>query len=364
MDNIVRQQKFALQNLQQSLALQHSLALQQHAAQNQTQCLAQQSLQQSLAAMQSQHPALQALQSLAQPKFSLPNFPLPSLTDTNLANAQQMAAVLAQHPGAVSFFQQAQRQAAQVLQQQISSDITDSSLRPRVSPHYATTSNTPAQTISSSPYYAPVEESNDDPEEVKRKRLARKAELARMSRQRKKHYINGLEAKVVELAAEVARLEKTGVWTNANGVPASLERLDSQEDIYRTVNANVDKLATAIEPGLQAKFALWGLTQEDSLYEQKNSLWHRLMGDHVGLNESQLQALHACRPNMIDDQRSLTVLRTKVAELRQDLHLQLKKFGELREILTKVLLPEQLTQLNLWVDQNQWVAHLMSSTHC
>lgn len=186
--------------------------------------------------------------------------------------------------------------------------------------------STPAGAHYSSPYYkgggagASVDDlqPGEDPNDRHRltKRLARKAELARASRRRKKMYVQDLEAKVRQLGAKVEDLQaKASASKAAGGVPSgpsvaelageeskrreqqhairqTLATLLSKPDASKTASdlhqisqlmrqfvensrerqaqmeSHFDHVIEAITPGLQAKFAMWGLDQNDEFYTQ------------------------------------------------------------------------------------------------
>jgi len=46
--------------------------------------------------------------------------------------------------------------------------------------------------------------------------------------------------------------------------------------------------AYSASSGAQAKFALWGLDQDDEFYE-KPGLWKTLMSDEIGLDDTQVE---------------------------------------------------------------------------
>lgn len=195
--------------------------------------------------------------------------------------------------------------------------------------------STPASAHFNSPYYKGDAAGNyadlqpgEDPNDKNRltKRLARKAELARASRRRKKMYVQDLESKVRKLGAKIEDMQsrasaesnnkaKSGARDPAEeeqrkaaqqairatlsellnrpeaeqaaGTPAgeqiqALVRqfVDNSRSRQALVELHLDRVEESLTPGLQAKFAMWGLDQADDFYT-KPGLWTSLMSKEV-----------------------------------------------------------------------------------
>lgn len=138
------------------------------------------------------------------------------------------------------------------------------------------------------------------------RRLARKAELARASRRRKKMYVQDLEAKVKKLGAKIEELQAKAAQAKAKRLPADMNReeidrkanqrvirqamselasrqqldadtlgqlnefvkrfVENSRERQSNVDFYLDRVQDCLMPGLQVKFAIWGLSQEDAFY--------------------------------------------------------------------------------------------------
>ena len=169
---------------------------------------------------------------------------------------------------------------------------------------------------------------DDDDKDRSTKRLARKAELARASRRRKKMYVQDLEIKVKKLGQKIEELQAKAALVRAKRLPSDMnmeesDRKANQKQIrlamgelanrvqldtdtlaklndytkkfvensrerQSNVDFYMDRVQECLTPGLQVKFAMWGLDQQDEFYN-KPGLWTSLMHKEVGLSDAQMQ---------------------------------------------------------------------------
>lgn len=242
-------------------------------------------------------------------------------------------------------------------------------------------------------------------QDVKRARLARKAELARMSRKRKKMRMQDLEREVSELRTgierekklrkiaqdecktmrekaakaqfaamvdnDLAKAENTHqmMEVESQQLNASLKQELKSESpnlenlkqyslglkslTQKMVMANTDHLNTIrqrIAPPMPLAFVEWVLNQRDPFYEDKSGLWNSLFHSEVGLSTEQMQQVFALR-NRIRAQKSLsTEVQQAFERLQQALKGHVSQASTNMEELLGIFTPEQLAKFYSWVD--------------
>lgn len=180
-------------------------------------------------------------------------------------------------------------------------------------------------------------------QQKKKDRLARKAELARMSRKRKKTRLEELERQVSELQAELARSREETKIVTAKNIALTLEskgklvpesekstekaiedllaqvKTNPHTDVSleqplsevslahkRQINSmenNMRSLEQALTPCLALQFLEWALTSErDQFYEEKDGLFLSLFRDQLGASQKQIELLLGLRREMQKDE--------------------------------------------------------------
>lgn len=164
--------------------------------------------------------------------------------------------------------------------------------------------------------------------DLKRKRLARKAELARVSRKRKKLRIDELESEVADLKKQLENERKrarTACLLHAQqsssspnctkDLSAAISAItqaqstdDSQVLVQKFYNAfkkkvdvvtgNLDVLSQGSKPCLPVRFVQWLMSQNDKFYSDPNGLWSSLLSQEVGASPEQLSSLADLRKDL------------------------------------------------------------------
>jgi DNA repair exonuclease SbcCD ATPase subunit len=201
-----------------------------------------------------------------------------------------------------------------------------------------------------------VEAGSDEKKlDPKQKRLARKAELARLSRQRKKAYVQQLEQSVVRLQDQINRIENALPGNSVVGLSGLDQGSEAQcERTLTTVDEHVNNTKACLDPPKQFKLAMWAL-------EQKDAEMGKSVLDMLGLSATQIEELNKLHPVMRADRESLQAMYNNVTSLRGDLYTQIMGVSRLTATLNEVMSPEQLSRYFLWVANNQWVVNMLES---
>jgi len=176
------------------------------------------------------------------------------------------------------------------------------------------------------------------------RRMARKAELARESRKRKKVYVQTLQEKARRYTSKVEALERRETRALASLGLSSVSRDEQrrrmeQNEILRAMALQIDsrtegkvdeeaikkllqkftdnsrkrqaqvsglfdKVRECIVPELQAKFALWILSQDNHFYEE-SSFWPCLAYQELGITTDQAEKLKALRKEVANRRNAL-----------------------------------------------------------
>jgi len=235
--------------------------------------------------------------------------------------------------------------------------------------------------------------------------LARKAELARQSRRRKKLYIQDLEIKVKKLGLKIEELQQKAARAEAKKTPVNFAdeetlRRERQEEIRRKlreivetsvakqqldagtsmqqltslvkkfvqnsrerqakVDFYMDRVYDCLMPGTQVKFAMWGLDQSDEFYGKKDGLWQSLM-QAIGLNSAQENAMQQLRPAMHRERVALQQAQHLLKQCRLTVHTHLAQLYALIDRIQTLLSPLQLARLYLWVENNEWCLQMLNT---
>jgi len=221
--------------------------------------------------------------------------------------------------------------------------------------------------------------------DLKRKRLARKAELARVSRKRKKMRIDELEGEVAELKQELERERKRtrnleenarastdlsscapaalsvnaqlsqaiGALTGQGGVVPDPALIQGFYSAYRNKvaenSSHLDALRQCGQPCLPVQFLQWVLSQNDKFYEDPNGLWASLFAQEVGASAEQLNSLRSLRR----DPAAPTLTHVQAAANHLDVLLRghMAESTSTVEKMMGILSPKQLRAFFQWVDR-------------
>lgn len=256
----------------------------------------------------------------------------------------------------------------------------------------------PQVNISSTEIFHLLEE-----QDLKRKRLARKAELARMSRKRKKMRMGDLEQENSRLQAELDRIRKHRKQDQEQLVRQAQQLLDSNwekmnvpadpqaDDLKVAVKAVIDAHKTSsnglsnieetkmahliddvvnvvkrreisarmhlsaldetLEPCMALRFMQWAMCQSDKFFTDNNGLWSTLMQHELKVTPEQMSEILGLRPTLKQQQQTWTEVenthRLFNTLLRQHLSNTSAHMIRLRSILTI----EQMARYIAWVEQ-------------
>jgi len=238
-------------------------------------------------------------------------------------------------------------------------------------------------------------------QDLKKKRLARKAELARQSRRNKKARMYELEHEVTKLKAEIEQLksENDVLAQNSTGQPGSKRRKKTRapvthvkdeltvekslatlvkadvphekdvkitqlvSDLGASIKTQVTTLKTCmrslekdLQPCLPLQFLDWALTQRHAqFYEDGTGLFLSLFRDEMGASSEQLKQVlelknqkQKDKNDKVKDAALLEAFRNLEKLLRDVGRLnQAETFERLREIFT----PKQIAVYCKWVQQ-------------
>jgi hypothetical protein len=128
----------------------------------------------------------------------------------------------------------------------------------------------------------------------------------------------------------------------------------------QAVDFYLDRVEDCLSPGLQVKFALWGLDQSDDFYE-KPGLWVSLMSKEVGLTPEQMAALRTHRVSIHAERLALQQCEARLKETRLAIVAHLNGLHRSLDMILSTLTPLQLAKFFVWVESNEWYLHFC---HC
>lgn len=194
----------------------------------------------------------------------------------------------------------------------------------------------------------------EEGEDLKRKRLARKAELAREGRKRKKERITELEKQLADMQLELDR-EKRRNHAAINVTSSGADRAKASiGGILQTIplgsacaqmyNVNVQ----SVHPCLFIRFLQWILTQHNNFYCDPASLWFSLFLQEVRVSANQFDQLFNLHQECIDTSfSSFSGLDEQSHFLNQTLHHPTHMLQRFMHILTS----PQLIVFFQWVER-------------
>mmetsp|Transcript_24618 Transcript_24618/g.34221 ORF Transcript_24618/g.34221 Transcript_24618/m.34221 type:complete len:304 (-) Transcript_24618:189-1100(-) len=231
------------------------------------------------------------------------------------------------------------------------------------------------------------------------RRMARKAELARESRKRKKVYVQTLQEKARRYASKVEALERRETRALASLGLSSVSRDEQhrrmeQNEILRAMALKIDsrpegkadaeaikkllrkftensrkrqaqvsglfdKVKECVVPELQAKFALWILSQDDRFYEE-SSFWPSLAYQELGISIDQAEKLKTLRKEVANRRNNLDQTLSKLETVRGEAIVNMTSLNKAMDKLMSHLNTEQQAKFAVWVAKNKWCMEMMS----
>lgn len=232
------------------------------------------------------------------------------------------------------------------------------------------TSDYTDMSMSPGPSNQPTSWDNEE-EDIRRKRLARKAELARVSRKKKKDRIEELESQLVHLQNElrVARSMAAVKSEPINCKPedgvnadARLSRAMSDFanpnylgafytafiDKVRDDMSQIDHLQASMQ-SLSLRFVQWIMNQNEKFYEDPCGLWHSLFYQEVGATEMQLAQLHELRREFA--QKQFLSGPDMVSQAFDCLRKAMDDSSRMMGAFAQIFSPAQLVVFFQWVER-------------
>ena len=228
--------------------------------------------------------------------------------------------------------------------------------------------------------------------DLKRKRLARKAELARVSRKRKKQRIEELEDEVADLKRQLEHERKRAKTTHEAQLkrevlqpapsPGSIA-LQTEEQLTASIAAmikgssdepapallrgfyeafkqkvkmnttHLDLLSKGSRPCLPLRFVQWLMSQSDKFYSDPNGLWTSLLAQEVGATPEQLAMLGDLRGELQRSSPAPAWAEVEAAASHFDklLRSHMSASTQSLERFMGILSPAQLVSFFKWVDR-------------
>jgi len=221
-----------------------------------------------------------------------------------------------------------------------------------------------------------------DHEDVRRKRLARKAELVRVNRKKKKDRIDELESQLYQMQNElrIARqcVPKTDVCKPQMEIsnhlpivcpqPSNMSNRLNQAfsdfanpnylgafytafiDKIREDMTQIDQLQASMQSSLCLRFVQWIMNQHDKFYEDPSGLWYSLFSQEVGASPAQLDQLLELRKEMLL-QRTPIGGPDLVSQAFDALRKAMDDSSRLLAAFAQIFSPAQLVLFFQWVER-------------
>jgi len=221
-----------------------------------------------------------------------------------------------------------------------------------------------------------------DEDDLRRKRLARKAELARVSRKKKKDRIEELESQLSQMQNELRIARQMSSATkpelvckneieNHNTIVCpkqsnASDRLNQAMSNFADPNylgafytafidkiredmTQIDQLQTSMQSSLCLRFVQWIMNQNDKFYEDPTGLWYSLFSQEVGASAAQLSQLLELRKEFVQKQpiTGPDMVSQAFDALRKTMDDSSRMMGAFAQIFS----PAQLVQFFQWVER-------------
>jgi hypothetical protein len=138
--------------------------------------------------------------------------------------------------------------------------------------------------------------------------------------------------------------------------------LNNSQKRTATFDSYMSSMLDAIMPSLALKFALWGLSQNSEFYG-RDSLWHSVMGQELGMNESDLNRLLQFRPAVRELNSELTRVVESVQSVRALAREHINQRHRAAEELASTLTPAQFAAFSRWAFNNSSASSILDSIH-
>ena len=119
-----------------------------------------------------------------------------------------------------------------------------------------------------------------------------------------------------------------------------------------------DRVAHCLSPGLQVRFAMWGLTQPDEFYSSPG-LWQSLMEGEIALDGPQMDWILSKRDAIQAERKNLQTCELMLRETRNAISMHLHSLHGHMDDLLSVMTPLQLAKFYLWVENNAWCMQML-----
>eukprot|EP00475_Leptophrys_vorax_P032962 TRINITY_DN5147_c0_g1_i1.p2 TRINITY_DN5147_c0_g1~~TRINITY_DN5147_c0_g1_i1.p2 ORF type:complete len:349 (-),score=86.73 TRINITY_DN5147_c0_g1_i1:1223-2269(-) len=244
-----------------------------------------------------------------------------------------------------------------------------------------------------------IEEQN-----LKKQRLARKAELARITRKRKKERLGELEVEVKRLKSEIDVLRKRNteilesppavghnlfvdevVVEEQKNLQRAIEKVvyasslnvggTSEQDLpqlvqelmecfsKRTVTSksHLYSLEASLAPCMPLRFMNWAMCQDDKFYQDPQGLWNCLFKQQLELTDEQMIHILSLRHEMKKQREMGQKVEEVYNKFRPMVEMHLAQTNVNLDRLRGVLSSEQLARFFVWVEQNQLCVKMLES---
>lgn len=213
----------------------------------------------------------------------------------------------------------------------------------------------------------------DEEEDLRRKRLARKAELARVSRKKKKDRIEELESQLAQMQNELRLARSVSAMKpepmsevhNNSQQPNASDRLSRAMSDFANPNylgafytafidkvredmSQIDQLQTSMQ-SLCLRFIQWIMNQNDKFYEDPCGLWYSLFSQEVGASPAQLAQLLELRKEMT--QKQLISGPDMVSQAFDALRKAMDDSSRMMGAFAQIFSPAQLVLFFQWVER-------------
>jgi len=223
----------------------------------------------------------------------------------------------------------------------------------------------------------------EDDEDVRRKRLARKAELARVSRKKKKDRIEELESQLTQMQNELRIARHMSVTPNPDSIVCKPEMENNNSIIYpeqpnaadrlnqamrdfanpnylgafytafidkiRQDMTQIDQLQASMQSSLCLRFVQWIMNQNDKFYEDSCGLWYSLFSQEVGASPTQLAQLLELRKEFA--QKLSIPGPDMVAQAFDALRKAMDDSSRMMGAFAQIFSPAQLVLFFQWVER-------------
>lgn len=141
--------------------------------------------------------------------------------------------------------------------------------------------------------------------------------------------------------------------------------VENSRERQSQVETYLDRVEESLTPGLQSKFAMWGLDQNDDFYS-KPGLWTSLMSKEIGLTPQQLATILSKRPAIHQERKNLATCELMIKELRAAAGQHLRSLHQTMDEVQTVMTPTQLAKFYLYVQMTTRTHGLLAgeSTPC